>query len=173
MFVGTASSHYSAVAGALRVIRGRATLQTARLDHPPSSVAHRPPSLPPLYVDETRLAAGAYSVGLLHSANVARGQPGSERWRSAARRLEESGPPAVWMHDGMAHASPASHHAASGESAAACRISIEHGVRWRHSPLPAPTVSRRSFDCAKGRLLGPTCPALGLQIALPGTNRTI
>ena len=90
MFVGSASSHYSAVAGMLRLLRAR----------PSSSASSSPsPSPPPIYADEGPLSQGTYSVGLLHAANLrpdADAAGKADRWRVAARRLVESIPLARW-----------------------------------------------------------------------------
>ena len=72
LLVGTASSHFGAVAAALRFAVGAA---------------------PVAFADEEAVAAGAHAVGLMHSSNLHRGATPSEkraRWEMAARRLLES-----------------------------------------------------------------------------------
>ena len=133
VFVGSASSHYSAVAGMLRLLRAR----------PSTSTSSSPsPSPPPIYADERPLALrGAYSVGLLHAANLrpdADAAGKADRWRVAARRLVESIPFARW---------PTAAREAGQSSTAACDAHVLHGYSWRHSPMPAPRVDLRALQC--------------------------
>lgn len=173
VFVGTASSHYSSVAGVLRCIRGK----VGKLLRKPSADGHVsqvgrvlwPPGSPPVYVDENKLAlAGAYSVGLLHSANLGPGESASRkaaRWAIAARRLEESAPPVDARQtintDRVPSRSP------SGE----CRVSLPHAIRWQHSPGPVPAGSRKSLTCVWYKLIH-TCPSWASWGAWNSANGT-
>lgn len=164
VFVGSASSHYSAVAGLLRLVRGAATLlPSVTTAHTPASTRHSPPPpSAPIYVDERPLALeGAYSVGLLHAANLktdATAAEKADRWRTAARRLEASAALETWP-SAVTSTRTGSEDAEGGDE---CRVSAAHGVRWRHSPAPAPRVSPAALACVWKRVWQ-TCPAWSVR----------
>ena len=135
LFVGTASSHYSAVAGSLRLLRA-----------PPSAP-------PPIYADERGVARGDFSVGLLHVANLHRGALTAQRWSVASQRLEASARLTFMPVD------PSAAPIMERENQrGACAVSRSHAIRWRHSPVPAPMISRPSFECVWNRMVA-ACPA--------------
>ena len=160
-FVGTASSHYSAVAGALRIVRGRvgsfrhgrrSDLPVPRGDPPPPR-KHPPwpPGSPPCYADEAKLARGSYSVGLFHAANL--GPEATEtqkvmRWSIAASRLEQSANVVQWREGGRQQRGAA----IGTHQAEHCHVDLARAVHWQHSPWPLPAASRRSFECVWRKL---------------------
>lgn len=152
-FVGTASSHYSAVAAMLRFVRGYAPLMTA-----PSIATGRASATK--YVDERGVAFGSFAVGLLHSGNLPRAATSAEkhrRWRSAAARLLGS------------HAVTTANLSARRRSIdGSCADAASFGLRWQHSPGPAPRVSLAAFECARWQL-AESCPAWHWQRGAGGT----
>eukprot|EP00966_Prymnesium_polylepis_P091907 2127656-Prymnesium_polylepis.1 len=151
VFVGTASSHFSAVAAGMRYAKGQAA------------------NAPPLFADEARVASGEYAVGLLHSANLHRSATAvdkSRRWREATRRFVESVPAFAWLTGasgdgaGMAALTRGSARKVSSGSAVlspevgdelqACLARLpskERSLYWRHEPGPGPHVAPALFDC--------------------------
>ena len=70
MLVGAGSSHFVAVANALRVAKGFLTA--------------------PVYLDAEQLVDGSHSVGLLHMANLGEGQVAEKVCRRAAVALAQA-----------------------------------------------------------------------------------